>query len=126
LKKNFPEKIFFFGSRIYLINNGFGLFLIIVDITSIRISFCNLFFSMYVMFFFFFFSLSQTQLVGIGQPTRALLLLTLVANGPTRARFSLLAHNLVKFPPAGNTEKERDRKKKETTALTMKCVCARV
>jgi len=49
--------------------------------------------------------------VGIGQPTRASLLLTLVANGPTRARFSLLAHSLVKFPPAVNTEKEREEKK---------------
>ena len=68
----------------------------------------------HVMLFFFSSSLSQTQLVGIGQPTRASLLLTLVVNGPTRARFSRLAHNLVKFPPAGNTEEKR-RKKKETT-----------
>ena len=60
-------------------------------------------------------SLSQTQLVGIGQPTRALLLLTLVVNGPTRARFSRLAHSLLKFPPASNTEKEKERGKKQTT-----------
>jgi len=72
---------------------------------------------------FFFFSLSQTQLVGIGQPTRALLLLTLVANGPTRARFSLLAHSLVKFPPAGNTEKERERKKRNDSVNNEMSMC---
>lgn len=67
-------------------------------------------------------SLSQTQLVGIGQPTRALLLLTLVVNGPTRARFSRLAHNLVKFPPAGNTQEKR--KKESTTKLSIEWMCA--
>ncbi len=37
--------------------------------------------------------LSSNQLVAIKQPTRTLLLLTLVVNGPTRTRFSRLAND---------------------------------